>query len=232
VTTNLDIIKRAMNKIHVLAGGAEPTAVQAAAALDNLQSLYVELIGTGSLGRLYDVLATASLTAKEWSRNRASAGVTITLPITITQADAAAYPYGNWYGAGYGGPDYGWFYDNYGSVYPRPPMNLAPVVTVGASYNVSPDGGTTTIAQTGEVMWIWSPYQNAWTKLTNVVQQDAFPLASHFVNGFAAMLAERIVDDFDGQEVGAETKHQANGCRTMLSSGFDSYQRPAASCYF
>jgi hypothetical protein len=91
---NLDIIKGAMKKIHALASGAEPTAAESADGMTALQSLIVELIGQGSLGRLRDVLATSDYTARENERIRAGTGVTITIPTTITpELDPCGGPY-------------------------------------------------------------------------------------------------------------------------------------------
>lgn len=215
MTTNLDIIKRGMRKIHVLASGAEPTTAQAVEGMSALQSLIVELIGQGSLGRLNDVLATSAYTAKEFDRVQASAGVVVTLPTTIS-TEYSDYPYvgGSWPQMGpAGGYDYGAGY----AVTPRPPLDRATIVVI--TDNVP-------------VYNVWRTYTNEWVAINSLTQQDSFPFADYLENGFAAMLAEATVDNFDGGEVGAETKRQANGCRAMLSLKMDSASRPAAACFF
>lgn len=208
MATNLDIIKRAMKKIHVLPSGTQPTSAQAADGMTALQGLIVELIGQGSLGRLYDVLATSDYTAYEQDRVRASAGVTVTIPTTITSERCAPYPT-------YCGPDYGW---GCSSTTPRAPRDRAVVVVVdsngSATYNV------------------YCAYKGVWVVINSLTQQDDFPFADYLENGFAALLAERIVDDFDGGEVGAETKRQANACRQMLSTKPDSQATVGQSEYF
>lgn len=211
MATNLDIIKRAMKKIHVLASGSNPTAAEAADGMSALQSLIVELIGQGSLGRLNDVLATAAYTAFEFDRIRASNGVTITLPTTITaeRCGLDPVPYG---------------YET--STYPRPPYDRAIVVVTGSNYLV----GVT--AYTTKTSWMYDAYSGAWVNLNSLTQQGAFPLADYLEDGFAAFLAERLVDNFDGGEVGAETKRQANACRNMLSAKYDSATQPAQAAYF
>lgn len=224
MTTNLDIIKRAMRKIHVLGAGATPTSQQATNAMDTLQDLYVELIGMGSLGRLVDILATTNCTALPYQRIRASSGVVVSPPTSIiTSAQINSYPYGWWWGwggglgnfYGGGGPDYGWFYCD---VFPRSPPDMCPVIVID-------DAGD-------EVSYIYVAEKGAYVEVQALGQQDDFPLADKYRNGIACILAERIVDDYDGGDVGAETKRGANACRVMLTSRFDGLQRPTAVAYF
>jgi hypothetical protein len=213
MTTNLDIIKRAMKKLHVLASGAEPTSAQAADGMTALQGLLVEVIGQGSLGRLYDVLATTDCTAMEWTRIRASAGVVVTLPTTITQAIASSWYWG-WPSYVGEGPDYGWWYMDGWDCYPRPPFNLAPVVVVDSA-------GT-------ETAHVYVANKGAWVTISGLAQTDVFPFSSDMENGFAAMLAERMVDDY-AQELGAETKRQAVWARHALATKFGSQRRSSGS---
>jgi len=225
MTSNLDIIKRSMKKIHVLPAGMEPTSVQATAAMDTLSDLYVELIGMGSLGRLVDILATTNCTALPYQRVRADTGVTVSPPSSvITQNDINTYPYGWWWGFGAGlgdvigqsgGPDYGWFYCD---VFPRSPPDMCPVIVID-------DAGE-------ETSYIYVAEKGAYIEVQALGQQDDFPFADKYRNGIACILAERIIDDFAGGDVGAETKRGANACRMMLSSRFDGLQRPTAVAYF
>jgi hypothetical protein len=205
-TTNLDIIKRAMKKLHVLPARTEPDDARAFDGMALLKSLYVELIGSGSLGRLCDVLATSNYTAYEFDRVTA-AGFTITLPTTITQE--RCYP-----GQVDGPTDYGW--GNLVSTTPRKPLDRAVIVVIGASsttYNV------------------WSIYKSAWVDVLTLGLQDEFPFAPYLEDGFAALLAERWVDDWD-QALGAETKRQADVCRDMLAAARDSYHHSDVGQYF
>lgn len=213
MTTNLDIIKRAMKKIHVLASGSDPTSQQSADGMVALQGLLVEIIGQGSLGRLYDVLATTDVTAMEWTRIRASAGVTVTLPVTITQAIANSWPWGwpSYYG---GGPDYGWWYINGWNVYPRPPFNLAPVIVVSST-------GVETVS-------VYVADKGAWVTISGLAQTGDFPFATDMENGFVAMLAERIAEDYD-QAVGPQTTKQAVWFRYSLANKFSSRSRSSGS---
>lgn len=216
MATNLDIIKRGLKKIHALAAGTNPSSVQAADAMTALQSLIVEILGQGSLGRLNDVLATADYTARENDRIQASDGITITLPTIITTDSCSPYPYlgGSWCALG---PSVGyWDYGSLSSGPGRPPRDRSVVVVIT-------DGDP--------VYNIWSTYKNAWFVVNTLAQTDDFPFADYLENGFAALLAERLVDDY-AQQLGAETKSQANACRYTLSCKPDSASRSAAACFF
>jgi hypothetical protein len=208
-TTNLDIIKGAMKKLHVLPAGTEPREGQAFDGMAILKSLYVELIGSGSLGRLYDVLATSNYTAYEFDRVIASAGITVTLPITITQERPCCYD-GYW--GGYS--DYGWGCGI--STYPRPPRDRALIVVKDDS---------------GQHEWVWSTYRNEWVDLLAATQQSNFPLSVHLEDGFKAILAERWADDW-AQVLGDATKRAAGICRDMLAAKRDSGRSRAVAEFF
>lgn len=214
MTTNLDIIKRAMKKIHVLASGDQPTSQEASDCMDALSSLIVEVIGQGSLGRLYDVLATSDVTAMEWARIRCDTpGIVVTLPATITQAIANSWPWG-WPNYEGDGSDYGWWYYGGWNCYPRAPFNLAPVVVVDST-------GT-------EAASVYVANKGAWVTISALGQQDTFPFASDMENGFAAMLAERISDDF-AQPVGPQTSKDAVWFRYALANKYSSQRRSSGS---
>jgi hypothetical protein len=208
MTTNLDIIKRAMKKLHVLSSRAEPSEGQAFDGLAQLKCLVFELIGQGSLGRLNDVLATSDYTAREFDRVSYPTGVTITLPTSLsasndtwdygfTDIDYNANLCGNWTGND------------------RPPLDRTPIVKINS---------TTGIA----TYYVWCAYKAAWVDITTITEQSDFPFAVYLEDGFAALLAERWVDDWD-QTLGNETKRQANLCRFMLSQRPDSASRNTSS---
>lgn len=203
MTTNLDIIKRAMKKLHVLPSGGVPSSAEAADGMNALQALIIELIGSGALGRLNDVLATSAYTAYENDRVHASVGVVVTLPTTITTERCdAPVPYE---------------LETANTVSARAPRDRTPIVV---------------IASTGVATYsVWNTYKNAWVTINSLTKQGDFPFAQYLEDGFAAMLAERLVDDFD-QQLGAETKRQAGLCRMMLSTKYDSASRPAVATYF
>jgi hypothetical protein len=204
---NLDIIKGAMKKIHALASGAEPTAAESADGMAALQSLIVELIGQGSLGRLRDVLATSDYTAKENERVRASTGVTVTIPTTITpELDPCGGPY-----------DYGFRSLPITGTGDRVPRDRACIVVIDSS-GVHTD-------------YVYNALKGAWVEVQALGQQDDFPFADYLEDGFKALLAERIADDFD-QELGAQTALQAARCRQMLAIKPDSASLRTMAEYF
>lgn len=206
--TNLDIIKKAMRKLHVLAVGSQPTAAQTANGMDTLQDLIMELVEIGAFGRLQDVIADDDATAREWLRIRADSGVTITLPTTITQAIANSWP--DAFSGGNDGEDYGWGSVDGTTNYPRPPLHMAPIVVVDSDGN--------------ETCSIYSAWKGQWITVNNLGSGDSFPFAIGLRNGFAAMLAERLADDFSTQ-VSAETARQANWCRMSITNKFGSSRR-------
>lgn len=213
MTTNLDIIKRAMKKIHVLASGTEPTSVQAADGLVALQGLVSELIADGALGRLRDVLATSAYTACEFDRIQSSVGVTITIPTVITPDMVSP--------GGYAPYDYGFRNCDVTTSVNRPPRDRSCIVVIQANN----DGSFT------EIDYVWCAYKGKWVTIQSMAQTDLFPFAQSLENGFAAMLAERLAEDFD-QPVGPETKLQAGRCRIALSTRPDSKSAPTPISYF
>jgi hypothetical protein len=201
MTTNLDIIKRAMKKLHVLPSGQEPTSPQAADGMDLLQSLFVEMIGNGGLGRLADVVVpstSGSYTAFGWSRVKYSTGTVVSLPTYTGDTYDPTNPPATYCHA---------FHD------------LAPIVLVD-------NAGTA-------AYWIFNAYSDGWTQVNGLTQQGTFPMAEHYVNGFSAMLADYICDDFAGT-VGADTRRQAAWCRYQLANKSDSEDNvsPAPNVYY
>lgn len=209
MTTNLDIIKRAMKKLHVLAAGTNPSSAQAADGMEALQSLYVELIGQGSLGRLNDVLATSAYTAREYDRIQAAHGIVVTLPATITPnmcSPGGDLPY-----------DYGFREcDPTATSGSRPPRDRACVVVV--QDNVA-------------VYSVFRASTNAWVTINGLTLTSLFPFSDTLEDGIAALLAERLADNFD-TVAGPSTQQAARTCRWMLSAKPDSSSAPTPSHYF
>lgn len=204
MATNQDIVTRALRKISQVAGGGVPEAFESAEAMTVLAGLMAELIGQGTLGRLNDVIAKANYTAREFDRVRCdSAGITVTLPSTITQGSRA----------GAGGRD-AW---RGASCPPRPPRDLAPVLVVDHA-------GILTAS-------FYSAYVGSWVTFNNGGLQDAFPLPVHYEDGFAALLAERVADEY-GATIGPGTQRAAANCRYMLSHRYDSASAPVRTQYF
>lgn len=201
MTTNLDIIKRAMKKLHVLPSGIDPTSTQAADGMILLQSLLVELIGHGGLGRLADVVVPdgeTNYTAFGWARVKYPVGCTVSLPTYTGDTYNTTTPPATYCHA---------FHD------------LAPIVLVNSAGVAA--------------YWVFNAYSDGWVQTNALALTDDFPLAEHYVNGFASMLAEYMCDDFDGQ-VGADTRRQASWCRYQLANKSDSEDNvsPAPNHYY
>lgn len=205
MATNLDIITRALRKLRIVKGGGVPSADQASDGMQSLQSLIAELIGTGGLGRLYDVIATADYTAREFDRIRCDEVITVTLPLIITPQLYSCCDYGwiEWYG---------WLR----CAKPRPPFDRAPVVVID----------NTGVPTTN----LYNAYQGKWVTINSLGQQDDFPLADYLEDGFAAMLAEAISPEYGQMQVVPIITRQANRCRYMLSYRLDSKRRENADC--
>jgi len=213
MATNLDVIKRALKKIHVLPSGMNPSSAQTADAMAALSGMLTEFVTIGTFGRLYDVIADEDVTAREWTRIRCAAGVDVTLPTTITQQIANSWP---WEFSSYGGdgPDYGWYYQVGWDVYPRPPFDMAPIVVVDSA-------GVETVS-------MYNASTGAWVTINGLDASATFPLNVGWVEGFAAMLAERLADEYS-RTLGAATTQLARNCRSALSSRFGSLSRRGGS---
>lgn len=86
MSTCRQVITSALRKLNVVSEGqAAPAAYHAMAALDVLQSSYLEFVSRGLFCRLDEIEATAALEAEEWQRIRTH-GFTITLPTTIVDS--------------------------------------------------------------------------------------------------------------------------------------------------
>lgn len=214
--TNLDVIKRALRKLGVLASGSEPPADQASDALDVLQSLVLELVGGGTFGRLYDVITEVDYTANENERIRAATGVTVTLPDTISNPPDW-YPYvgGNW-NAISPGLGSGWDYGSFYSGYPRPPYDRS-IITV--------------VQDDVETVSVYSAQVQGWVTINDMGLDDTFPLVSYLANGMAAKLAMSLSSEF-GVEPTAMVVREAQQFNMQISQRLDSMSAPTQAAYF
>lgn len=212
MATNLDIIKRALKKIRVLASGRTPDGDMTQTCMDALSGLYLEAVDAGAFGRFSDVLATENYTAGEFQRIRASDGVTVTLPLTISDNTYVGNQY-TWPAMTiWGGYDYGaWSADR-----PRPPFNNSAVQVI------RPTGSTT---------YTYVAERGAWVSLDETDSTDTFPFQKSWEDGWAALLAERVADNY-GKELGPGTQRQASWMRSMMTQNYDNPSQPVAVDYF
>lgn len=214
MTKNLDIITRALKKLSVVPGGGVPDADQASDCMVTMSSMIAEMVEGGLFGTLFDVIVNVDTTALPWSRIRVdTAGVTITLPLIITNAVVNDYPYSPWAAFNdYAGPDYGaWF-----SCLPRPPDNLSPIV-------VRQFDGSLTVS-------IYSAYTGIWTSINKQALQGVFPFPEGWEDGFACVLAERVADEY-GAQIGSGTLKGCNAFNAMISNRYDSVRREGRAEY-
>lgn len=78
-----DIVRRALRKLSLVAGGKEPSGNEANDAIETLRAIYLEMVGSGVFGQFKDVVVTdTAYTAREQDRIlcKRDEGVTVTLP--------------------------------------------------------------------------------------------------------------------------------------------------------
>lgn len=92
MTTNSDVVRRALRAIGELAAGKSPTGNDAADGLERLQSLLLDLIGLLKVGRWCEVAVSDDYTAREGDRCTVTSPGTVTLPTVITDRGRARPP--------------------------------------------------------------------------------------------------------------------------------------------
>jgi len=183
-----------------------------------LQGLYMEMIGQGCFGRLNDVTVTAmTYTANEQDRIRTNnaAGVTITLPDLVTDSTASASVLGFWpailpWG---GASDYGFTAPST----PRAPLDGSCVVI------------TDQLSAFNETYVYESNIAN-WTRIDGLDLDSIAPFTNRHFEGLAAMLAERMADDFGSQVTPTLMRTVAN-FKYSLTHRYESAARNVAVPY-
>lgn len=202
----------AMKKLSVLAAGRSPTGDQGQDALDILQALYKEFVGQGVFGKIYDTLVTgATYTAHENERcvcNR-SAGVTVTLPDTITIEFPTTIGFVN------GSTDYGW--GNSYTATPRTPRDGS-VIAI------------TDLFSTLDLTYIYDAPNSRWTSIDSLTLDSVAPLSGRYGEGLKAILAVRWAPNFNIEPQRAVIG-QANSAHSMLSHRYDRPYRAVAGQY-
>jgi hypothetical protein len=87
MTTCRDVILYALKQAKILAPGSEPEAEEVTDGLVAFQSLLDGWVASGMFGRLNDRYKSADYTAQPGERVTAPAGVTITIPDTVTDCE-------------------------------------------------------------------------------------------------------------------------------------------------
>ncbi len=204
------LIKRSLRLLGELNSGREPPANEAADGLEALKALYKHLVATGTLGRLRDVLASASLTAGENQRivNTSGSPITITLPTQVQDCDT-------FNPRGVCGPwDYGFV--NQAVTGMRPPRDRSVVVEAGAI----------------PITYIYDADLASWVQIDNLVLTDEAPFTQKLATGMAALLAVHIAPEYGDNPPSPIVLTGANACMAALSSRADSPADVSASEYF
>jgi hypothetical protein len=216
------IVRGALKKLGVLAIGREPTAAQAQDALEVLQGLYRELVGLGVFGRLVDVLVkTDTYSAREQERvvcNNSGGGVTVTLPVEITQSLLVSQPYYRSYSDPWATD---WDYGHGGfspEPLPRPPRDGACIVVVDVNSDF-------------EKYYLYDANRAFWVLLDGLTLDNNAPLSGRYQNGLMAVLAMRMAAPF-GVEPSPVLQGEANAFRYSISMKSDRSRRETVAEYF
>lgn len=92
MSTALDIVRRALRSIGVIAAGKAPTGADQSDGLERLQSVILGLPGLLHNGRWCEVAVSSAYTARESDRCTVTAPGVVTLPTTITCDGASRQP--------------------------------------------------------------------------------------------------------------------------------------------
>lgn len=167
----LQAIKRALRLIRALEPGSDLTAEEATDALAVLQSLVLALPGA-SWWRDVEIAANYTASENERLRYPGAGTVIVTLPTTVTQSRQVLYSCDR-FEVVTGGCECA----------ARAPADGARIMIVGAppvAYHYRGDTGT-------------------WTLMTGLTRTSELPLNADLQDGFCAMLAVALVDEFGGE---------------------------------
>jgi hypothetical protein len=92
LTTNADIVRRAMRQMGVLAAGQEPEGADASDAMERLSGLITGLPGLTLNARWRERATSAAYTARESDRITVTAPGAVTLPVTVSDPACGSRP--------------------------------------------------------------------------------------------------------------------------------------------
>ena len=207
------IVTLALSKLGITGGSKPPRQADLDLGLTTLQSLFRNMISSGTLGRARPVtVADADYTARENDRIQRRPGIgDIKLPDTVQDDRHGVFECSD-------------FYDYPLGSHPRPPREGAFVII-----NDTATGGTEE--------WIYEGYTNRWITLhdlslqeyeevrdsgghiVTIKQPSIAPLSMRDENGLAALLATKLADHF-GQTPSPLTIRDAQAFLTSLANRF------------
>ncbi len=193
MTTNRDIIKRALRKLGAVAAGAEPSAARADAGLDLLLGMYQEWVQLGVFGRLNDYRTSVDITALPGQRIYADTGLTISLPTPYSPPYNDSNTVGGWIW------DYGW--PRWNGQNPLVNQSLISVIQDGV-----------------ERLYVYN--NGAWVDFNTQDLNSNFPLSAGLENGTAAMLALRLAPEY-GNDPSALVLREAQQAQVALTHRYN-----------
>lgn len=207
VETVRDIATKAARKLGILRAGGELKAADAQDMLASLTSFYQECVNVGTFGRVSDVPISAAYTGTAGVNQHINVltadTVTITLPKTVPY-----YYWDTWMPC----RDYGWG------------LNVPLGGDTGA--NVPPDKSVVRITSefnAGRASYVYDGTVQRWMRFDNLELEDEAPLSARGADGLAAVLAERVADEFGQETLSPLTMRAANRYRVALVTHHGSY---------
>lgn len=199
-----DVGTLALRKLGVLRSGGEPSAADAEAARQSLESLYSEWITQGTFGRVYNVAITKSGSVTPGHSMHLNVTtdeeVSIDLPATV-QRDF----WSTWRPC----RDYGW--------------GLHVPVGGDPGLNVPRDKSVVIVTDqfgAGRATYVYDGTVQRWMRTDTITLQDEAALSARGMDGLASVLAIRLTEQFGSELAGPQTLRSANSYKTALVCNF------------
>lgn len=200
VETVRDIATRAGRKLGIIRAGGELKAADAQDMLASLISFYQECVTMGTFGRVQDVPISAAFTGNSGVNQHINIltedAVEITLPSVV--------PY-DWWDTWRPCRDYGWGLN----------------VPIGGNNgdNVPPDRSVIRVTDqfsTTRASYVYDGTVQRWMRFDSLALEDEAPLSARGADGLAAVLAERVADEFGSEMLSPLTMRAARAYRVGL----------------
>jgi hypothetical protein len=171
-------LKEALRALRATAPGDDPTADELAAGLEAAQALILDI--HEARGPLFEIDVGGAYTAGENQRLRIENGATvsITLPNSVSMF---------------------WQYDPYDYGFAPGYPGVPPQGSTGAADNIAwrapRDGARIEIVGATQALYFYRADINTWQPATGLTFDSELPLDNRLTDAFAALLAERLLDE-------------------------------------
>ena len=222
MTTCQQIITQALRKLNAVPIGAVVNPAEIDNGLTVLQSLYMELVGSGAFGRENDLLSTGDWTVLPNQRVRLD---TESATATIPDALPPLFPY--WWQGSWG--------DNwiYWPVWPSACTDQAAASNTCCC--VPPDDLSivTVTDKTAEVShtYLYDAHIGSWSALDGLTAGTEAPLSRRWADPLATVLAGRLAPYYGDQVSPALAMNMRAGLGAITSK-FGTASRPVHAAYF